>query len=52
MQPVDDVVRFALTIEDLKKVTRKTRPLGPDRLANSAFLSLQLRRRSKLQLAV
>jgi putative hydrolase of HD superfamily len=42
MQRVDDVVRFALTIEDLKKVTRKTRPLGLDRLENSAEHSWQI----------
>jgi putative hydrolase of HD superfamily len=31
-----------LTIEDLKKVTRKTRPLGLDRLENSAEHSWQI----------
>lgn len=42
MQRVDDAVRFALTIEDLKKVTRKTRPLGLDRQENSAEHSWQI----------
>jgi putative hydrolase of HD superfamily len=42
MRQVDDVVHFALAIEDLKKVTRKTRPLGLDRQENSAEHSWQI----------
>lgn len=42
MRQVDDVVRFVLTIEDLKKVTRKTRPLGLERQENSAEHSWQI----------
>ncbi|MFT4113021.1 HD domain-containing protein [Silvibacterium sp.] len=42
MQPVERVISFVLAIEDLKRVTRKVRPLGLDRYENSAEHSWQL----------
>ena len=42
MQPIENVIKFVLTIDRLKGVMRKTRPIGLSRYENSAEHSWQL----------